>query len=301
LKKKLNLLFRLLITLTLSAYFFTKIEINTLWNVLKQINPWLFLFSSFLYILSSYISTLRWKLFIPSTAKLKTSKLFSLYLIGCFFNIFLPGSMGGDAVKVLILRRKIGLQEALSSVFIERYIGFVSLLFLGLLFFLLFFTKIKMHSTLYIVPASLILFLIGTFILLAIGKFSFLRNAKNYVISLVKKFFFKGFIYSLLVQVIVMVSVYIIFFGLKLNVAFYEVVIYLPVIIIMATLPISISGIGVREWGFIMFFSNSIGNENAIAVSILWFLSTVFASLIGGVEYLRFKDFLDIKKEYESL
>lgn len=71
----------------------------------------------------------------------------------------------------------------------------------------------------------------------------------------------------------------------------------MPIIILISMLPISVSGVGVREWCFILFFGNSLGYANVVAVSFLWFISQVFASLIGGIEYLRFKNFLNIKKE----
>ena len=50
-------------------------------------------------------------------------------MIGAFFNTFLPGIIGGDAVKGFYLYKatgKVGL--ALASVFMDRYLGFVVLI-----------------------------------------------------------------------------------------------------------------------------------------------------------------------------
>lgn len=293
-KRNIKLIFRLTVTLILISYLLIKIDHCKLWKIFSEINIFLFLLASFVYIVSSYISTLRWRLFIPANSSISLSNLFSLYMIGCFFNIFLPGIIGGDAIKILLIRRTIGLKEAIGSVFLERYIGFFALLILGILFLSIFYKKISETWTIYLVPLIFILFLLGTFILYILRKSPFLIEIREYSLGLNKKVFLKAFIYSLFVQLVVMISVYMICLGLNVNVKFYEVVIYLPIIILLATLPISISGIGVREWGFLVFFGSSVGDEKAIAVSLLWFLSVTFASLLGGVEYLRFKEFIDM-------
>ena len=49
------------------------------------------------------LSTLRWKLLLPE--KFKFRKLFSLYMMGSFFGTFLPGIIGGDAVRAYYLNK----------------------------------------------------------------------------------------------------------------------------------------------------------------------------------------------------
>ncbi|MCX8033920.1 MAG: flippase-like domain-containing protein [Thermodesulfovibrio sp.] len=293
-KKNIKLILRFFITLSLISYLSIKIDFYKLWNILSEVNIFLFLLSSLLYVVSSYISTLRWNLFIPSNADITLNRLFSLYMIGCFFNIFLPGIIGGDVIKIILMRKKTGFKEAIGSVFIERYMGFFALLMLGVLFFVIFYKKMPENWTIYLVPSVFIVFLLGTILLYFLGRFSILRDLREYFFKISRKLFLQAFFYSLFVQILVMISVYIIFWSLNVSINFYEIVIYLPIIIILATLPISISGVGVREWGFIAFFGSSIGFEKALAVSLLWFFSVALASLSGGLEYLRFKDFIDM-------
>lgn len=300
-KKNLILIIRLSVTLILILYLAFKIQLSKLWSILLQTDVFLFLFASFLYIVSSYLSTLRWRLFISSNSAVSLKRLFSLYMIGCFFNIFLPGIMGGDVVKILLLRKTTGLKEAIGSVFTERYIGFFALLLIGVLFFLIFYRKMPENWSLYLVPLSFMVFIIGTVILYFSGKIPILKEIKNHVFGFTTYLYLKAFLYSLFVQFTVMISVYFIFLGLNVNVKFYEVVVYLPIIIILSTLPISISGIGVREWSFVVFFGTLHGDEKALAVSLLWFLSVCLASLVGGFEYLRFKDFFDMGDKKQSL
>ncbi|HQA04148.1 MAG TPA: lysylphosphatidylglycerol synthase transmembrane domain-containing protein [Thermodesulfovibrio thiophilus] len=295
-KKYIKLSIRLIISVSLIFYLFYKVDIIHVANSLILINPLFFLLASFLYILSSYISTLRWKIFI-SNSELTTSKLFSIYLIGSFFNIALPGTVGGDIVKVFMIKEKTGVTEALASVFIERYTGLAALLIIGFGFFCLFYGEIPKQPLIWTVPLSFFAFIIGTAFLLWISNFKFFKTFRDYILSFQRKQIIQALVYSLGVQIIVILSVYVIFIGLNLSISFFKVAIFLPIIILITMLPISISGTGVREWCFILFFSNSLGQANVVAVSILWFLSQVLASLVGGVEYLRLNKPLNIKKE----
>jgi uncharacterized membrane protein YbhN (UPF0104 family) len=277
-------------------YLFKKIDITHVLNTLFLINPLIFLSASFLYILSSYISTLRWKIFLPQQ-HLKVSELFSLYLIGSFFNNVLPGIIGGDLIKIFMIKEKAGLKKALASVFMERYTGLFALLLIGFAFFCLFYKNLPQHRLMWSVPLSFLSFILASLFLLLLGKIKFFKEFHDYVLSFTRKQILQAIFYSFLVQFTIIVSVYVIFLGIDISVSFIEVCIFLPIIILISMLPISVSGIGVREWCFIIFFGKSFGKAQVVAVSLLWFMSQVFASLVGGVEYLKFKKTLDIKKK----
>lgn len=293
-KKYIKLLFRITVTCLLIFYLFKKIDIIQVLSVFRQMNLLFFLLASFLYIISIYISTLRWKIFLPG---LSISKLFSLYLIGSFFNTVLPGIIGGDIIKILILKQKTGLHNAVVSVFMERYTGFAALLMIGFIFFCLFYTRLPQSWIIWSVPLFFFGFIAGSMLVYLLKNFCFLKDFHEYFMSFSKNQIVMAFLYSLIVQFTVIFSVYIICMSLDLSVSFFELGIYLPVIVLITTLPVSVSGIGVREWCFILFFGSSIGQANAVAISFLWFVSVVLASLSGGIEYLRFKDSVDIKKE----
>src|SRR5690606_38156200 len=50
---------------------------------------------------------------------------FKLYLLGLFYNLFLPGGVGGDGYKIYFLRRKFDVKgrRLLSAVFFDRLSG----------------------------------------------------------------------------------------------------------------------------------------------------------------------------------
>src|SRR5208283_3787787 len=57
--------------------------------------------ATLIYVGSIFINTLRWSLFIP--ARIDIKRLFNISYIGAFFNICLPGSVGGDVVRAYYL------------------------------------------------------------------------------------------------------------------------------------------------------------------------------------------------------
>jgi len=295
LKKYIKPFFRLTVTGLLIFYLFKKIEISQVLSLFSHINLILFLFASFLYIVSTYISTLRWKIFLSD--EFRISRLFSVYLIGSFFNTVLPGIIGGDIIKVLMIRNKAGLNNAVASVFLERYTGFATLLMIGFVFFCIFYERLPQSLIIWSVPLSFSGFIVVSLFLYLFRNFNFLKNFYEYFLSFSKSQIAKAFLYSVFIQFIVILSVYVICVSLDIFISFFELCIYLPVIVLITTLPISVSGIGIREWCFILFFGSSVGQTNAVAISFLWFLSVILASVSGGIEYLRFKESVDMKKE----
>jgi uncharacterized membrane protein YbhN (UPF0104 family) len=60
-----------------------------------------------------------------------------------------------------------------------------------------------------------------------------------------------------------------------------------PLIALAMVLPISISGVGVREGGLAMLLAPSgVSSEQAVAIGLLWFLTTILSGLVGGALFM---------------
>jgi hypothetical protein len=60
-----------------------------------------------------------------------------------------------------------------------------------------------------------------------------------------------------------------------------------PLLALAMILPISISGVGVREGGLALLLApEGVASEKAVAIGLLWFLSTIVCGLAGGVMFL---------------
>lgn len=242
---------------------------------------------------------------------LEMRKLFSLYLIGSFFNNLMPGIIGGDAVKAYYLNKALkeryqGQEEknssfvtnaplSLASVFMDRYIGFVSLLIIAIIAYPFGMRFFKDSYIEWVLPMIIATFFIGSavfFILRPGGRIRFMTGFYEYLKSYrtEKGMLLKCLILSFFLQIVIICSAYVISRGIGIDVPFYFLSIIIPIISVISSIPVSISGLGVREASFILLLSPlGISHAQAITISLTWFLSFAVGSLPGLILYLRLK------------
>lgn len=272
----------------------SKTGIDKVLSTLKGINILSFVLAVLIYMLTVFISTIRWRLLLHEKFGMK--KLVSLYFIGSFFNHLLPGLIGGDAVKAYYLYRDTGRgSSAVASVFMDRYIGFTALMLVGLTAFPFGFSYFRGSYIEWVLPLIVLLFITGSFFVfgLRIGRrFKPLAGFYDYfsVYKEKKAVLIKTLLLSIMIQTIIIFAVYVLGRGLGVQVPLFPLFVFIPVIWTIATIPISISGLGVREASFVLLFGFlGISPVQATAVSFAWFLSVATGSLPGLIEYLRYK------------
>lgn len=295
---KSNKLFFLILKLVISSvllYFvLSRTGVERVLSTLKGMNPAAFIFAIFLYLFAQLLSTLRWRLLLPGVLGLR--KLFSLYMIGCFFNTLLPGIIGGDAVKAFYLYKAIGKSSlTIASIFMDRYLGFTMLMAICTVAFPFGYNYLLGSRLEWLLLLVVLSFIIASFLLfgLRLGKsikivsgfydyFHAYRHQKTII--------GKALLISVIVQLSNIFAVYILALGLGEHISFIVCLIFLPLIILFTMLPISISGLGVRESAFVVLFGLiGIKPEIATALSLSWFISSAIGSLVGLVEYMRYK------------
>jgi len=280
-----------------SALLYTvlsKAGLGHVFSLLKGVSLSAFIVVILLRISALFISTLRWRLLLPRMFGVR--KLFSLYMIGSFFNTLLPGLIGGDAVKAFYfyqVTRKGSL--TLASIFMDRYLGFVMLMVICTIAFPFGYNYLRGTQIVWILPLIVLTFIIASLLIfgLRLGKririlsefydyFHFYWHQKGII--------GKGLLMSVFVQLSGILAVYILAIGLGEPIPFLACLIFLPLIIMFTSLPISISGIGVREGAFVLFFGFiGIRPEVATALSLSWFLTIIAGSFVGLIEYIRYK------------
>lgn len=313
-KKAVILLIKLIVSASLLFFLVSKVGGRTIITNMSLLDPASFLAAIGLYILMAYLSSLRWKLLVPYQSRI--SRLFSIYMIGSFFNTYMPGIVGGDAAKAYYLNKELNAAGAVSSaqdpkdvmnplvvsiasVFMDRYIGLSALLCIGIVAFpfgLGYLQKASVHwPVIWVLPAATAIFIASSLLIFRfrIGeRFKFLVKTYNYFQFYRSKtnIMANVFIYSIIIQLINVLSVYVVARGLSLDISFLLLLIFLPIIILVSFLPLSISGLGLREGSFIILLgSTGIPAEKSMTLSLVWFLSVFVAGLWGFIEYLRFK------------
>ena len=188
-----------------------------------------------------------------------------IYLIGMFYNFFIPGGIGGDIYKTYLFKKIYNweLSQTIKIIIKDRLIG------LGVLFILLVFLdndlilKLNLFNKIIL---SLILFTMGSIITKVIFE-----NNNGFV---------KSFFLSIAVQLFQFISIILILFSLKIDSNLVEI---LFVFIISSILSVfSFGGIGIREY---IFYSAAyvltISEEFSTSIGLLFTISAVICSIPG--------------------
>jgi uncharacterized membrane protein YbhN (UPF0104 family) len=109
-----------------------------------------------------------------------------------------------------------------------------------------------------------------------------------------KKILVKALILSLIIQAVSIMEVYLLSIAIGLSVPIIYFFIFVPIINAVSAIPVSISGLGVREAGFaalfnMFFLQLGVTSDHAVSLSLLIFAVMILVNLIGGIEYVRIR------------
>ncbi|WP_405381354.1 lysylphosphatidylglycerol synthase transmembrane domain-containing protein [Maribacter sp. LLG6340-A2] len=275
LNKKVTTGIKVLISALLIYFIYTKINLGEIKDILGKSNP-LYLFIAVLFFIASkVIAALRLNLYfhqlkIPLTQQ---SNL-KLYVLGMFYNLFLPGGIGGDAYKGYILKKNFNVPtKKIVSVLVLDRLG-------GLL--LLFIFTCGLLSIIHLEILKDIKWLFITAIPLSILVY-WLMNKKFF--DYVFRIFWKTILLSGLVQLAQLFCLWNILLALEITMHQISYLIIFLISSIVAVLPLTLGGIGSREVTF-FYGAQFLGlDENiSVGISVVFFLITAFISL-GGIWY----------------
>ncbi|HZZ81911.1 MAG TPA: lysylphosphatidylglycerol synthase transmembrane domain-containing protein [Gemmataceae bacterium] len=284
-----------------SVGLFGFIAWRTDWSVVgtrfANLNIGLWLASVAVMVLAQVFSARRWQLFAQELGFTRTLSQYSAYyFIGTYFNLVLPTSVGGDVVRVWYLDGKSGRAlAAFASVFLERINGLLVLIGVSCVGALVgMATGMELpwwiHTCVWGVAGCALL---GGLSLPILQRWSLVpANRRAQLKALfdlvhVPKVLIGATFMSVLVQVIGVISFWLIgaALGLEVPVAYYCIL--GPMVSLLTLLPVSVNGIGLRELGTVVFLAPlSVDEDSAKTLAFLWFAASVSVSLLGGLVYL---------------
>ena len=273
-KKTVSTLLKIGVSVLLLYFVFTKISFQEIWATLKKVNLFFILLATLFFILSQWVSAKRLLLFFKAKSFfLSDHSNTVLYLIGMFYNFFIPGGIGGDAYKVFVLNKKFkwSVKQLSAIVFLDRFMGLTAI---GILVVLMSFNLLKMYELIWLLPLAL---------LTGLGAaYFFVRKLFPSFLGI----FSKTLIYSLGVQILQVAVLICIIFSLENPSNFLE---YVFVFLISSVLSIfSFSGIGVREFVFLEAAQIlSIDPSTAVTVGILFSVITAAVSTLGAFYHFK--------------
>lgn len=280
LKSLLKLFLKIAVTVICLWYVSRKIDWNTSLHTIKQSNLLWLIAAIILFATSKIVASIRLNIYFKNiNLPLLEKTNLKLYWLGMFYNLFLPGGIGGDAYKVVLLGRKHNASAKLltAAVLLDRISGVAGLGILGVIFYYIVFNGAN-----YSLP--LLLSLVPV-----IALFYFL--VKKFWPSFISAFWPTLWL-GIAVQALQVLCAYCILFALNLH--HHQTVFILIFLIssIVAVLPFTIGGLGAREvvflWGSTQFL---LSQHESISISITFYLITLLISFIGV--YWVYKDPLE--------
>lgn len=292
--EKLKTIVKIFISLSLILYILLKkVNREELVDNFRLLN-WEFIPIIFSLIIAHYIvSSLRWKsLLVHEKARGTPIKyLISLYFTGAFFNNFMPTSVGGDVYKMYKLAKRVddpGI--GFSSVFSERFTGIIMLALIAVLSM----SKTLKFGVLILVFWFILGVYIGIYMLKFIGK-KIRFFGKLYDALIVYKDYPKvlglALLTSIVVQILAIFVQYFTFIAIGVRLPLLYSFLAFPVITLIGFFIPSLNGLGVQDALYVSMFSMvGVPAATALSASIIYHLSRLGVSLIGGVLYALGKD-----------
>jgi glycosyltransferase 2 family protein len=278
-----KLVFKIVVTALCLWYVSGKIDFAKASQALHHAD-WQYLLPALIaFIVSKLLSAFRLNIYFRNIGvHLPAWQNIKLYWLGMFYNLFLPGSISGDAYKVILLNKKYktAYKKLTAAVLLDRLSG---LLGLGLL--------LAAYSTLVLERSLYIIAIITGAILTIVALYIVIKNwLKDFIPG-----FFSTLLLGIMVQASQVICAYLLMAALGIPLHITEYIFIFLVSSVVAVLPLTIGGLGARE---IVFLEGSkyfgLLQEHSVVISILFYLITLFTSA-GGLFYV-FKDPLHKKR-----
>lgn len=267
---------KILVTLFALYWVSQKVDLQDLKEALIDSNP-VFLFLAFLaYCCSQVVASSRLNGFFKGIGlNISERYNFKLYLLGLFYNLFLPGGIGGDGYKLYFLNKKFGVgsRKLFSAIFFDRLSGLwaLSLIVSALVIFI---PQLNIPNW---VPVVVVC--VGTIIYYLILKIFFKVFIPNFFISHIKA------IGSWSFQII---SVILLLYALDFEGKFSPYLFSFLISTLVVIVPFSLGGFGIREMVNVEgaeFFN--LDTHTAVLISLLFYFISAALALLGSYFILR--------------
>lgn len=307
---------RLVIAATALYFAFKGESIKEIINNFRNLNPFIIMTAILLSLAGQFVFVCRWLLLLRTQQiTIKYWAALKLHFLGLFYNICLPSTIGGDALRAWYITKHTEKKiEAVLSIFVDRFIGMFCTF--GIIFLAYWFipagpggTHLQFSAEFNIIPMIIKLFIAVTIlIILAAATLAVMFKIKRFrpilfkyafifmlrwkmwssrVITAIKLYFTKpftillAFVLGFSCQALPIFALYLIGRNLGIDAHIKYYYIFFPMSWIIGIIPISVGGAGVMELGLKGLFSQvtQVSTEQGLALGlaqrIIWLLTSI--------------------------
>lgn len=245
------------------------------------------------------VSVVKWRLFLIRLGiDASFARLFRLYLVGYFVNLFMPSFIGGDVVRSISIGQGADRTHSVSATVLERYTGVAAMLAMALCASMV--SGLVTPEIRIVVVAVSCSFVVLTWLIFSgfvegMASRSRLPEGARSVVAKVgralswgvadRALLVKAFLWSVLFHVLTVVNTVAVAHAVGWSDAPWRaLMIVVPLILLVGAIPISPQGLGIQEGAF-AFFLHGVGAtpEQAVAVALVLRAKSYVLAALGGL------------------
>lgn len=296
---KLSFLIRIAVSLGLIAFMLSRLDGDDMLRFLRRADVSLVLLTLVTVFVDRSFMVVRWmKLVEALDIHVPRLRVVKIFFLSTFFGSFLPSGVGGEAVRAVSFSRLTSRGvESVASVVMDRMLGLLSMLLMGFMSLTVFY-RVYPHPALVGVVVVLAVGVVAALALglsrtmharvLALGKENWLSKATRamgrYRDRLGTLALVLGL--SLGVQGLRVLQAYFLSEALDLETPLIYFLCFIPPILVVTMLPISVGGWGTTNVAYVALFSQvGMDRDGAFVLSVLILALGVIGNLPGGLIY----------------
>jgi hypothetical protein len=291
---------KLAVSLALLSYLAWMVDWSKVARVLADADLSVAMFAPLALVLGLFAAAWRWTKALASFGiRLSFSMALRAYWLGIYYAAFLPGVLGGDAIRVAICVRNAAcpLAVATATVVLERIMGVLALIALAASVYLSF----RSYFSHFLSPSEVGLIRMGAALLAAVAvgswlayKYSLslatrttespgwavLRRALDWIGRMDVALLSKLFVLSIVFQVADIAAAFVLARSIGIELPLIAFLVVFPIVFIATVLPISLGGLGVREGALVYLLGKlHVPLADALSLSLLIYFNRL---LVGG-------------------
>jgi glycosyltransferase 2 family protein len=291
---------------------------HQLWRTIRLVQPMAFLVSLGFMGLTILVGLWRWRRVLRVQGlDLPWSRAAEISLVAHFFNSFLLGSTGGDVLKAYFAARETHHKktEAVVTVYVDRLIGLFAMLAFAVAMMLPNLAVLRQQPRMLAVAWCILAMFVGCTAVVVLSFWGgvsrswprardWLRRAPKgetleRCLEACRRFGREpGFLLrtlglSMLLNIVCVLQYLALARGLGANVTPLTLFLIVPMVVCIAALPVTPSGLGVRENLYVLLLSGpgiGVAPTEALSLSLLAYAGSLVWSLIGGLVYAGFRE-----------
>ena len=296
---RLSLALRVVVSLGLIAFMLSRLDFENMLRFLRRADAFLVVLTLAAVFIDRSCMVTRWIQLVDALdIHVARWRMVKIFFLSTFFGSFLPSGVGGEAVRAVSFSRltERGV-ESVASVVMDRLLGLLSMLLTGLLS-LSFFYSVYRH------PALLALVVAGSIGLVSALALALSRRVHAKILASGQENWWTKaaramgryrarlgtlglvLLLSVGVQLLRVLQAYLLSEAMGLGTPAIYFLCFIPPILIVTMLPISIGGWGTTNVAYVALFSRvGMDPDGAFVLSVLILALGIIGNLPGGLIY----------------